>query len=169
MIIESNTNNLGQVIGFQALHLCVASTKASIRYDTVIGLKLIARESCSYDIKGLPLRRQTRTHCGGSIRSNDGARPWQIRGNIVERRADTRNVSEGFPKHLLCPGHKMCVRHKCCARGKTSPHELTRSRQPTMQCRHNCRSSLCRGVRQLRRLIALSESYTFLILTNNCA
>ena len=44
------------------------------------------------------------------------------RGNIVVRRADTRNVSEDFQKHFLCPRHKICVRHASCTRGKTRTH-----------------------------------------------
>ena len=48
--------------------------------------------------------------------------PVAKRGNIVARRADTRNVSEDFQKHVMCPGHKMCVGHKCCERGKMSQH-----------------------------------------------
>ena len=44
---------------------------------------------------------KTRTHCGGNIVSCVAKR-----GNIVARRADTRNVYEDFQKHALCPGHK---------------------------------------------------------------
>ena len=44
-------------------------------------------------------------------------------GNIVARRVDTRNVSQGgFHKQCFCPGHKICVRQKRCVRGKTSQH-----------------------------------------------
>ena len=75
------------------------------------------------------------------ISSSSWVRPWQNedtlwrqhsilrrcpsvakRGNIVARRADTRNVSEDVQKHFMYPGHKICVRHKCCARGKTRTH-----------------------------------------------
>ena len=38
----------------------------------------------------------------------------------VARRADTRNVSEVYQQHILCPGHKMCFRYRCYASGKTS-------------------------------------------------
>ena len=60
------------------------------------------------------------------------------RCNIVARRADTRNVSEDFQKHFLCPGHKICVRTKCCARGKTSQHlgnMITSAMLPPQFCR----------------------------------
>ena len=59
----------------------------------------------------------SRQHCSLRCRPSVAKR-----GNIVARRADTRNASEDFQKHFLCPEHKICVRHKCCARGKTNQH-----------------------------------------------
>ena len=56
------------------------------------------------------------------------------RDNTVAHRADTTNVSEGFQKHLLCPGHKICVRHKCCARGKTRLGNMITSAMLPPQC-----------------------------------
>ena len=62
-----------------------------------------------------------RTHCGGNIVSCNVARPWKNEATLLHA-AWTRNVSEDFQKHFLCPGHKICVGHKCCMRGKTRTH-----------------------------------------------
>ena len=50
-----------------------------------------------------------RQHC--VLRCCPSVAKW---GNIVARRADTRNVPEDFQKLFMCPEHKICVGHECC-------------------------------------------------------